>query len=154
MSNGGHSDYWQNVFLTKRLTWIHPDKTSKVVLTKRPRRSGHPDKMSCWQYVFLTKRLQTNIFSRHTLDNSKYYTAISSKKVKWFQIRSFFQVRWGPPREIETNIFMLFPIFSEGGQSFFLLPKAGKVARGIRAVTKKKDCDLQHLTNIPCWVTF
>ena len=50
--------FWQNVFLTKRLsqsTWknvtqIGPDKTSKPVLTKCLRRS--------WQNVFLTKCLR------------------------------------------------------------------------------------------------
>ena len=55
MSKGGHSDYWQNVFLTKRLTWIRPDKTSKVV-RHSPEKTPKVVRPS-WRYVILTKRL-------------------------------------------------------------------------------------------------
>ena len=67
-SKAGHSDYWQNVFLTKRLTWIRPDKTSKVV-------RHSPDKTSkvvrpSWRNVILTKRLPDETSADHLIECS------------------------------------------------------------------------------------
>ena len=72
MSKGGHSDYWQNVFLTKRLTWIRPDKTSKVV-------RHSPDKTSkvvrpSWRNVILTKRLPDKTSADPNVDMKLKYS--------------------------------------------------------------------------------
>ena len=58
---------WQNVFLTKRLRQVRPDKMSKAVLTKRL-----PDKTS---KAVLTKRLpdKTSILTKRLLTLRQYW---------------------------------------------------------------------------------
>ena len=103
---------WQNVFLTKRLRQVCPDKTSKAVLTKRL-----TDQMS-----ILTKRLLTKVLSNHQswLSTEGFVSAWyglegeSTRKNKQILRFPAFYCSW---RQL-TNIIILLQFFSNLSSSW------------------------------------
>ena len=63
-------------------------RLSGIVLTKRPRSSGHPDDMSSWQFVFLTKRLLTQftLWQVQVLDFG--HPATEQQMLDWIELGS------------------------------------------------------------------